>query len=182
VDDLPPGDEAVAQRARLYDLIVAGRAAPGAAVPRVSTLEALIFESGRPILIAPPAAPAALGEAIVIAWNGSTESARAVAQAMPFLTQAGKIYVLAVEGGSVPGPNAGELAEHLVRNGLPAEATGVRSEGRSIGETILAESASLGADLVVKGAYTHSRLRQMIFGGATSHILAGADLPVLMAH
>ncbi|MDH3917601.1 MAG: universal stress protein, partial [Rhodospirillales bacterium] len=122
------------------------------------------------------------GEVIVVAWNGSTESARAVALAMPFLAQARKVYVLAVEGGSVPGPNAGELAEHLVRNGLPAEATGIRPEGRSIGEAILEETSSLGADLLVKGAYTHSRLRQMIFGGATSHILAEAGLPVLVAH
>jgi nucleotide-binding universal stress UspA family protein len=182
LDELPPGDEAVAQRGRLYDLIVAGRPPPGAAVPRMSTLEALIFESGRPVLIAPPAAPETLGDVVVVAWNGSTESARAVALARPFLARATKIHVLAVEGGSVPGPNAGEVAEHLLRNGLPAEATGVRQEGRSIGEAILAESASLGADLVVKGAYTHSRLRQMIFGGATSHILAAADLPVLMAH
>ena len=182
LEELPPGDEAVTQRGRLYDLIVAGRPAPGAAVPRMSTLEALIFESGRPVLIAPPASPEALGEVIVVAWNGSTESARAVALAMPFLAQARKVYVLAVEGGSVPGPNAGELAEHLVRNGLPAEATGIRPEGRSIGEAILEETSSLGADLLVKGAYTHSRLRQMIFGGATSHILAEAGLPVLVAH
>jgi nucleotide-binding universal stress UspA family protein len=182
LQELPPGDEAVAQCGRLYDLIVAGRPVSGAPVPRMSTLESLVFESGRPVLIAPPTPPEALGEVIVIAWNGSTESARTVALATPFLAQARKIYVLAVEGGSVPGPNAGDLAAHLVRNGLPAEATGVRPEGRSIGEAMLEEAASLDADLLVKGAYTHSRLRQMIFGGATSHILAEADLPVLMAH
>ena len=90
--------------------------------------------------------------------------------------------MLAVESGSVPGPNADEVAQHLTRNGVAAEATGAKLEGRSIGEAILAETAALGADLLVKGAYTHSRLRQMIFGGATSHILAEADLPVLMAH
>jgi nucleotide-binding universal stress UspA family protein len=182
IDDLPPGDEAVAQHGRLYDLIVAGRPLREAPVPRASTLEAFVFESGRPVLIAPPTPPEALGEVIVVAWNGSTESARAIALATPFLAQARKVHVLAVEGGSVPGPNAGEVAAHLARNGIAAEATGVRLEGRSIGEAILAETASLGADLLVKGAYTHSRLRQMIFGGATSHILAEADLPVLMAH
>jgi nucleotide-binding universal stress UspA family protein len=180
--DLPPGDEAVAQHGRLYDLIVAGRPMRESPVPRASTLEAFVFESGRPVLIAPPTPPKALGEVIVVAWNGSTESARAIALAMPFLAQAHKVHVLAVEGGSVPGPNAGEVAAHLNRNGVAAEATGVRPEGRSIGESILTETAALDADLLVKGAYTHSRLRQMIFGGATSHILAEADLPVLMAH
>lgn len=182
ISDLPPGDEAVAQHGRLYDLIVAGRPLRQSPVPRPSTLEAFVFESGRPVLIAPPKPPAVLGETIVVAWNGSTESARAIALATPFLAQARKVHVLAVEGGSVPGPNAGEVAAHLNRNGIAAEATGVRPEGRSIGEAILAETAALGADLLVKGAYTHSRLRQMIFGGATSHILAEAELPVLMAH
>ncbi len=182
IADLPPGDEAVAQQGRLYDLIVAGRPMRDSPVPRASTLEAFVFESGRPVLIAPPTPPEALGEVVVVAWNGSTESARAIALAMPFLAQARKVHVLAVEGGSVPGPTADEVAQHLTRNGLAAEATGARLEGRSIGEAILAETTALKADLLVKGAYTHSRLRQMIFGGATSHILAEADLPVLMAH
>ncbi len=182
IADLAPGDEAVAQHGRLYDLIVAGRPMRESPVPRASTLEAFVFESGRPVLIAPPTPPEALGEVTVVAWNRSTESARAIALAMPFLAEARKVHVLAVEGGSVPGPNAGEVAQHLKRNGIAAEATGVRPEGRSFGEAILAETAALGADLLVKGAYTHSRLRQMIFGGATSHILAEADLPVLMAH
>ncbi len=90
--------------------------------------------------------------------------------------------MLTVEGGSVAGPNAGEVERALVRAGVAAEVTGARPEGRSIGETILAEAEAAGADLLVKGAYTQSRLRQMIFGGATSHILAKASLPVLMAH
>ncbi len=178
----PPGDEAIGQRGRLFDLIVAGRPVKDAPSPRMSTLETLLFESGRPVLIAPPTPPRALGKVILIAWNGSTESARAVALAMAFLARAKKVVVLAVEGGTVAGPNAGEMAEHLRHNGISAEASGARPEERTIGQAILDEAATLGADLLVKGAYTHSRLRQMVFGGATSHILAEADLPVLMAH
>ncbi|MFZ0488312.1 MAG: universal stress protein, partial [Arenicellales bacterium] len=125
---------------------------------------------------------ATLGETVVVAWNGSTETARTISFGMPFLSGAKKVVVLTVEGGTVPGPGPDQVAEHLVRNGIKAEAKTVQTQGRSVGEAILAECHEVGADLLLKGAFTHSRLRQLIFGGATSHILANADLPVLMAH
>jgi nucleotide-binding universal stress UspA family protein len=118
----------------------------------------------------------------VVSWNASTETARAVAFAMPFLRRAERVVVLAVEGVMVPGPTATEAARHLQLNGIAAETHEAATKGRGGGETILAEAAELGADLLVKGAYTNSRLRQMIFGGATSKILAEAELPVFMAH
>jgi nucleotide-binding universal stress UspA family protein len=90
--------------------------------------------------------------------------------------------VLTVKEGMVPGPSGGEIAQHLINNEIAAQPSEVEAAGRSIGEAILAEAAALGADLLIKGAYTHSRLRQMIFGGATSHILSAAELPVFMAH
>jgi nucleotide-binding universal stress UspA family protein len=148
----------------------------------MTTLEAALFESGRPILIAPPRPPEALGKNIVIAWNGSTETARTIAFAMPFLAQAERVNVLTVEGGGVLGPTGTEVVRHLGRSGISATAAEVAPGERSVGEAILEEAAAEGADLLVKGAYTHSRLRQMIFGGATSHILDAADLPVFMAH
>jgi nucleotide-binding universal stress UspA family protein len=143
----------------------------------------VLFESGRPILIAPPAPPSKLGETIAIAWNGSTETARATAFAMPFLRQASRVIVITVEGSPLhEGPVGEQLARTLRMNGVPAEASTVKGERRSLGETLLKVSASLGVDLLVKGAYTQSRLRQMIFGGTTSHILAEATVPVFMAH
>lgn len=180
--DNPPGDTAVGIYARLFDLTVVGRPISGASAPAMSTLETILFDSGRPILIAPPRPPATLARTAVVSWNGSTETARAVAFAMPFLAQARRTIVLAVEGVMVPGPTAAEAAGHLKRNGIPAESREVPAGARGGGETILTEAAALSADLLVKGAYTHSRLRQMIFGGATSHILSAAELPVLMAH
>jgi nucleotide-binding universal stress UspA family protein len=119
----------------------------------------------------------------LIAWNGSTEQARATTFAMPFLQHAASVTVLTVKGGTgVAGPMGAQLCRYLQLNGVPANSHTVDLDGRSTGEAILATANSLGCDLLIKGAYTQSRLRQMIFGGATRHILAHAALPVLMAH
>ncbi len=176
------GDALVGERGRVFDVTVVGRPVTGQIAPRMSTLEAALFESGRPILIAPPTSPRTLGDTVVIAWNGSTETARATAFALPLLRQAGRVVVLSVEGGMAPGPAGDQLVAYLRRNGIGAEAMDVKPGRRSVGETILETADGLGSDLLIKGAYTQSRLRQMIFGGATSHILSAATLPVFMAH
>jgi nucleotide-binding universal stress UspA family protein len=178
----PADSTTFASHGRVFDLIVVGRPQSGAIAPSMVILEEALFESGRPLLIAPPRVPAVLGERVAIAWNGSTETARTVAFAMPFLKRAQEIVVVSVEEAMVPGPSGRELAQNLTRHGLPVRWRHVHAEGRNVGAAMLAESTAAGADLVVKGAYTQSRLRQMIFGGATSHILAHAELPVLMAH
>jgi nucleotide-binding universal stress UspA family protein len=145
-------------------------------------LEAALFDSGRPALIVPPRAPRSLGQNVLVAWNHSTEQARTNAFAIPLLRLAEQVTVLTVEGGTTPGPSGEEAALHLRRNGVKATALTVKPGTRSTGETILDHAAKLGCDLLVKGAYTQSRLRQMMFGGATRHILANANLPILMAH
>jgi nucleotide-binding universal stress UspA family protein len=183
LDSAPDGDPFVGSYGRVFDLIVLGR--PGNSRwsrPSLTTIEAGLFESGRPVLIAPPSPPPRIGETILIAWNGSTEQARTTAFAMPLLKRANQVIVLTVQGGTVPGPTGEELARYLARNGVPSEPVIVSPEGRSTGEAILAQAAARQCDLLIKGAYTQSRLRQMIFGGATRHILAHASLPVLMAH
>jgi nucleotide-binding universal stress UspA family protein len=182
MEKAPAGDEFVASYGRVFDLTVLGRPNADNVYPSMATLEACLFESGRPILIAPPKPPASLGETVVIAWNQSTESARTVEGAMPFLKQAKRVVVVTAEGGTVPGPSGEELARSLRRHAIAAEAVTEAPGRRSHGETILAKAAELGSDLLIKGAYTQSRLRQMIFGGATSHILAKTTLPVFMAH
>ena len=175
-------DDLVGSRGRLFDLIVVGRPVRRAPSPTMSTLESALFESGRPVLIAPPTPPAGLGKTVVIGWNGSTETARTIAFSMPFLASAQRVVVLSITDGMVPGPAGVDVSRQLMRNGIAAEAIDAESGSRSVGEAILGEAAGLGADLLVKGAYTHSRLRQMIFGGATSHILSAAEIPVFMAH
>jgi nucleotide-binding universal stress UspA family protein len=181
-DEAVAGYEALGSTGRAYDLIAVARPLPGAAVPSMSALEAALFESGRPVLIAPPTPPDKLGDVVVVAWNGSTETARTIALAMPFLAQAETVVVLSVEDGMVPGPSGGEIAHGLMRNGIAAKTQQIRAGDRPTGGAILDQCKELGADLLLKGAYTHSRLRQMIFGGATSHILGAAELPVIMAH
>jgi len=179
--DAPPGDDFIGQHARLFDLTVVGQPSRGATPPRMALLETALFDSGRPVLVVPPIPPARIGETVVIAWNASTETARTLAFARPILRQAGRVIVLTVEGGMVAGPLGDEVVRSLGRAGISAQAMHV-PQHRGVGETILEQARKVGADLLIKGAYTQSRLRQMILGGAPSHILAMADLPVFMAH
>ena len=180
--DVPPGDAFLGPYARLFSATVVGRPGADDGSPRMTTFETALFESGRPILLAPPAAPSCLGEAILIAWNGSTETARAVAFAMPFLRRARRVLVLSAEGGMVPGPSAEDVARSLACEGIEAAHKALPAGRRTPGELYLDHAESFGCDLLIKGAYTQSRLRQMIFGGPTSHILSHATVPVLMAH
>jgi nucleotide-binding universal stress UspA family protein len=178
----PEADTFIGSYGRLFDLIVLGRPGREPQNPRMTPLETALFESGHPVLIAPPTPPAGIGRKVLVAWNGSTEQARTTSCALPLLHGAEDVTVLTVEGGTIPGPTGEGVALYLRRNGIPATAVTVAPGARTTGEAILDHANALGCDLLVKGAYTQSRLRQMIFGGATRHILASATLPVLMAH
>ena len=102
---------------------------------------------------------------------------------MPILQKADRVTVLTVIGGTgVSGPSAEQLIRYLHCNGVVAKAMKVELDGRNTGEAILASAQSMGCDLLIKGAYTQSRLRQWIFGGATQHVLGNAALPVLLAN
>jgi nucleotide-binding universal stress UspA family protein len=174
-------DRVVGDYGRVFDLIVIGRSGRPSSGDWQATCEAALFESGRPILLAPTSTPADFGKNILIAWNGSTETSRTIALGMPLLQRCDKVVVLSVEGGSIPGPSNEQVAAQLVRNDINATAKTVPLSG-SVGESILQQVIQSETDLLFKGAYTQSRLRQMIFGGATRHILSHAQLPVLMAH
>jgi nucleotide-binding universal stress UspA family protein len=181
--DSPSGHDFVGSYGRVFDMIVLARPGDEWQSPSMITLESALFESGRPVLIAPPTSPRSLGTNILVAWNNSTEQARTMADAMPLLRLAERITILTVEGATVAGPSGEQMARSLKLNGIAADTVTMKPLGkRSAGETILAKADELGCDLIVKGAYTQSRLRQMIFGGTTRHILANAKLPLLMAH
>jgi nucleotide-binding universal stress UspA family protein len=173
-------DGALGSLGRVYDITVLGR--PGGRGARMTAVEAALFDSGRPVLMAPPMPPKSLGQTVLVHWNASTETARCILFAMPLLKRAKRVAIVAVEGAIAPGPSIKDAVGYLAANGIEATDKTITGKGSRAGEAILAEAAAMGADLLVKGAYTQSRLRQMIFGGATSHILSAADLPVFFAH
>ena len=183
LDGAPEGESFVGSYGRVFDIIVTHRSDDKSGGLHERAIESGLFESGRPILLSPPSPPCQFATNVLIAWNSSTEQARATALSMPLLQKADRVTVLTVTGGTaVPGPSAEQLIRHLDCNAIKAEALTVGLDGRSTGEAILATAQSLGCDLLIKGAYTQSRLRQMIFGGATQHVLANAALPVFLAN
>jgi len=183
LDDVPEGASFVGSYGRVFDIIVMNRPDGNSHGLYNRAIESGLFESGRPILLSPPSPPSQIGTNVLVAWNCSTEQARTIALAMPLLQQADSVTVMTVVGGTgVPGPSAEQLVRYLQRNSVTTKQRTVELNGRSTGEAILATAESLGCDLLIKGAYTQSRLRQMIFGGATQHVLANAALPVLLAH
>jgi nucleotide-binding universal stress UspA family protein len=174
--------------ARYADLAVLARPVIGhGGEMREELVEGVMFHAGRPVLLAPPKWRAgAIGETIVIAWDASREATRAVAEARPFLSRARQVTILTIDAkpnafghGEQPGAN---IAAHLSRRGVSVSVKNADSLGRTIARAIAEECQALNADLLVMGAYRHSRLREMVFGGATRDLLEHAHLPVLMAH
>ncbi len=175
-------DATLGSTARLHDATIVGRPGTGRNDPRMTSLESALFDSGRPIIVAPPSPAATFATNALIHWNASTETARVIAFAMPLLKLAQRVSVITVQGATVPGPTPAELLEFLRAHGIDATESTVPPGNRATGEVILEHAKRLGCDLLVKGAYTQSRLRQMIFGGATNHILTYTHLPTIMAH
>jgi nucleotide-binding universal stress UspA family protein len=175
------GPTAIGIIGRAYDLIVMPQ--PGA-LPKMpeSVFETALFDSGRPVLVVPPRFSGMVGKKILFAWNGSTESARAISLAMPVMSRAESIDVLSVDGAMVPGPSSAEIADSLRSHGLNVTSQHVKPGTRSAGQTIVDTAIAGGCDLIVKGAYTQSRLRQMIFGGMTRHLIMQSPLPVLFSY
>jgi nucleotide-binding universal stress UspA family protein len=179
-----PEDEGfIGSYGRAFDITVISRLDSESSGLHRRAIETALFESGRPVLLAPPAATKQIASNVMIHWNGSTEQSRANAFAMPLLRMAERVTVLTVVGGQeVPGPTADDVLRQLQHNGIAAKPVRVKLGDRDTGKAVLDAARAEGCDLLVKGAFTRNRLRQMIFGGATSHIMEHADLPVLMAH
>lgn len=150
-------------------------------------VQSVIFAAGRPLLLVPYAGKVrTLGKNIFVAWNASREATRAVTDALPLLQRADKVTVMVVRPradarahGEVPGA---DIAAYLARHGVKVDVSAEEGEGIEVGELMLSRVADLGSDLVVMGAYSHSRLRQWILGGATRTMLESMTVPVLMAH
>lgn len=174
--------EVVASRGGAYDLIVVGPANADRTTVGEMSAEAALFRTGRPALIAPPSAPASIGEKVIIGWNRSASAARAVAAALPFLVSSRSVTVVAVKTGAKQGPAPQDIAKYLSWHEVSTEIVEIEPDHRAVGEVLLEEAAGLEADLIVMGAYSHSRLRELILGGVTRHVLQNARIPLLMVH
>lgn len=144
-------------------------------------LHAVLFDSGRPVLIAPPAPCAHIGKRCCIAWNGSVESSAALAAMLPWLREAEAVRVLHAGEYQRNGPAARAVLPYLALHGVRADVVEFTPANRDVGAGLLQAAEAFGADLLGMGAYSHSRLRQLILGGVTRHVLRRAPMPVLMA-
>lgn len=173
-------EDVVAQQSRLFDMAVVPHPEAEADVSSSDALHAVLFDSGRPVLIAPRTAPATIGTRVAVAWNGSAESAAAVAAALPWLHRAQAVRILCSDDYQRRGPGAEGIRAYLRWHGIEAEVVPFKPATREVGAGLLGAARDFGADLMCQGAYSHSRLRQLILGGVTRHVLENADLPVLM--
>lgn len=177
------------RHARYADLAVLGQFDPDEEQYEglAGLVEEVILAAGRPVLVIPYAGRfETLGERVLLAWNASREATRAANDALPILERARQVTVMNVdpqrrpaEDGDVPGA---DLALHLARHGVKAEASAAFGGDIDVGDVLLSRAADLSADLIVMGAYGRSRLRELVLGGASRHILGHMTVPVLMSH
>jgi nucleotide-binding universal stress UspA family protein len=181
-----PG-ERVTLRGRYADLVILGQSDPDAPSLGSAVPEAVLLGSGRPVLVVPYiGADRPIGHRVLVAWNGSREAARAVNDAVPLVASGGRVTVLAINpargiagDGDLP---AADMAHHLARHGITAEAAHTTADDIAVGDLILSRAADMGADLIVMGGYGHSRAREFVLGGATRALLGHMTVPVLFSH
>jgi len=168
---------------RLFDLIIIEQADSKSSKGRSRTIEAVVFETSKPVLIIPyvPTRAPAL-ETALVAWDDSAPAARALGDALPLLSKAHRVEILSVNGKGSPGHDihGAAVTRHLARHGINSVFKRTPSAG-DVGNTLLSHAADVSADFLVMGAYGHSRLREAIFGGTTRTLLESMTIPVLMS-
>jgi len=173
--------DAITWRARLADMTLVPFLATDADPRASETLHAILFDSGRPLVIAPPKPPKSVGKRIAIAWNGTPESSLALRCTLPWAKTAEAVQILTSPTYQRRGPEAEDVLAYLRLHGISATARTFEPIDRSVGSGLLTAAQEFEADMLSMGAYSHSRLRQMILGGVTRHILENANLTVLMS-
>jgi len=177
--------ETTIAEARFHDLVVVGRP-PQATALSTNGIGAVVVGSGRPVLLAPKTAPENLAPTVAIAWKDGPEAARAVTAAAPLLMKAHKVVVLTADEGDARAragiQSAERVAAQFRRHGSTSEARLVVPGGRPLHDAILETATASGADVLVMGGYGHSRLRELVFGGFTRHVLNASPLPVFIFH
>lgn len=173
-------DDKIVAHARVHDLTILAQSAAHDRA-RQGLIEDILFKSGRAILLLPGAPRRTRAwDRVVIGWNGRAEAVRAVVGAMPLLRKAERVAVATVD--AAHGAEGGDLVAHLRRHGVAAELRNLDSMGRTPARALLDEAIAQDADILVLGAYGHSRLQEFVLGGVTRELLAGAPLPLLLAH
>ena len=173
-------EDIVAQQSRLYDMAVVPHPEADEDVSSSDALHAVLFDSGRPVLVAPRRAPASIGTRVCCAWNGTAESAAAMAAALPWLHRASARRILYADEYQRRGPPVEGILAYFHWHEITAEAVQFKPLTKDVGAGLLAAARDFDADLLCMGAYSHSRIRQLILGGVTLHVLEHAELPVLM--
>lgn len=179
---------AVIEHGRAADVIVASQADPDWEMSGFfDAPERLALESGRPVLVVPYAGKfGEVGKRVMVAWSGKREGARAVFDALPLLKAADAVTLLCVVGAGADGESGqlpgAEIAASLARHGVKVTVRKTIADEIGVADEVLARLADDGSDLLVMGAYGHSRLREMVFGGVTRHILKHMTVPTLMSH
>ena len=168
--------------ARYHDLIVTGLSAND--VSMQATAETVVFDSGRPTLLVPQDATPSQFRHVMIAWDGSRVATRAVADALEFLRLAKTVTIAVVtDEKTLPEDNPGsKLKDYLDRHNINATVALVQAQRRLIGRALQDHALEIGADIMVMGAFGHSRMRDFVMGGATTGILRDLKLPVLLSH
>lgn len=171
----------IAAYGRVADLLVVGRTRDDG-TSGVSLLETALLRTARPLLIAAAKPPEVEGATIAIAWKDTRETARAVAASLRFVEKAKRVVIFSVEeGGGARDTSAERLNRALQWHNPAVTLERLTPDGRAPVEALLEAVSTLGANLLVMGGYSHSRMREVIFGGFTRRVLRGAELPVLMA-
>jgi nucleotide-binding universal stress UspA family protein len=175
-------DSEVSRLARYFDATVLQQPDP-AGTETADLIEAVLFGSGRPVLIVPCRQVPFQVTTVVIAWDEGRPAARAVADALPLLYLAERVEVVTVgDLRGDPSRDSRPLVRHLARHGIEARMTNLVSNHGSVASILLSHAAEVHADLLVMGGYGHSRLREIVLGGTTRRILQTMTVPVLMAH
>lgn len=172
----------IAARSRVADVTVVNQPIDGIAEDFIAILEGILFQSGRPAIVTPKTFAGAMGSRIAVAWNGSSQASRAVANAVPLLRKAKEVFILQAGEYQDGVPSAEDAAQYLAWHGVKAKPTPVVPESETIAASLLTRAIASGADLLVMGGYTHSRWREMILGGVTRYMLETATIPLFMAH
>jgi nucleotide-binding universal stress UspA family protein len=182
VEEVGRADRMLARRGRVVDMIVLARPSADSSAFTKMTLNAALFETGRPVLAIPPKPLATIGQSIAIAWNGSAEGSRAVAASLPLIERAKKVFVMTAETSHTSKDNAEGLITYLAGHGIDAQKRIIpKTVEAPVGRTLLEECEDVDADMMVMGAFSHNRMRDLILGGVTRHVLGEALVPILMA-